>query len=41
MIDSETIDVGFPISSEWLTDYSYLVGQYVTCKLDRLEVNFL
>lgn len=41
MIDSETIDVGFPISSEWLADYSYLVGQYVTCKLDRLEVNFL
>lgn len=41
MIDSETIDVGFPITSEWLEDYSYLIGQYVTCKIDRLEVNFL
>ena len=41
MIDSETIDVGFPITSEWLEDYSYLIGQYVTGKIDRLEVNFL
>ncbi len=41
MIASDTIDVGFPITSEWIEDYSYLSGQYVTCRIDRLEVNFL
>lgn len=41
LIDTETIDVGFPIKSEWLEGYSYLIGQYVSCEVDRLEVNFI
>lgn len=38
LLDENTLDVGFYITSELFEDYQYLVGGYVSLTVDRLQV---
>ncbi len=38
LLEDNTLDVGFFITSDLFEDYAYLVGKYVSLKVDRLQV---
>lgn len=39
LVDDDTLDVGFIVTSDLFEDYRYLKGQYVTLKIDRLQIS--
>lgn len=39
LLDEDILDVGFIITSDLFEDYRYLKGQYITLKVDRLQVS--
>lgn len=38
MLKNNILDVGFFITSDLFDDYQYLIGQYVSVKVDRLQL---
>lgn len=39
LLDDDILDVGFIVTSDLFEDYRYLKGEYVTLKIDRLQIS--
>lgn len=39
LLDDGILDVGFIVTSDLFEDYRYLKGEYVTLKIDRLQIS--
>lgn len=38
LLEDNVLDVGFFITSDLFEDYEYLVGQYISLEIDRLQI---